>query len=50
MGKPSDDCNECEGCGTVCLYCSSAITSCECAVNALPCTCDVCEGSGKKQN
>jgi hypothetical protein len=47
MGKMSDDCKECEGDGTICLNCHSAITSCECGPNAEPCTCDVCDGSGR---
>jgi len=45
--KPSDDCKECEGDGTLCLNCHSAITSCECGPDCEPCTCDVCGGTGR---
>lgn len=44
------ECSECEGDGTICLCCSSAITSCECGPDAEPCLCDVCDGTGKAKD
>jgi hypothetical protein len=42
-------CNRCSGTGSVCLACDRAVDDCECGEDAMPCTCEVCEGNGRDQ-
>jgi len=42
----SEGCDACDGTGSVCLCCKSAISECMCGPDAEPCSCERCDGTG----